>query len=437
MDAQRSRLVVLGLDGLPYSLAQSLAATGKFPHLASLTLSAKARPIRAEIPELSPVNWAGLTTGRDPGGHGVFGFSRLDHTFYSQSLVDSSDILAPTLFERLGEKGLTSTVINLPGSYPAKAIPGRLVAGFVAPELQKAVYPPFLASILAGEGYQLEADTTRGASDPDYLLAQVRATLRGRRKALDLFWPDLSWDLFLLVLTETDRIFHFFYPAVANPAHALHGAFLEFLVEWDALIGAVLERFDDLPGPKRLIVLADHGFTECEAEVDINVWLMQQGLLTLKNLGSDEYDSRAIAPHDSAAFALDPGRIYINVKERFARGVFHQYVADKLRAELKEGLLALTVNGKPVMAAVHEPREIYHGPHVSKAADLICEPRPGFAITGKFNRTELYSLYRRYGCHTAGDAFFYDSAGAAPETVCGVGQELFAHFGLTPEPGQD
>lgn len=433
MDALRSRLVVLGLDGLPYSLAQSLAATGKFPNLASLVLSAKARPIRADIPELSPVNWAGLTTGRDPGGHGVFGFSRLDHTFYSQSLVDSGDILAPTLFERMGEKGLTSKVINLPGSYPAKAIPGMLVAGFVAHDTEKAVHPPFLASILAGEGYQLEADTSRGASDPDYLLAQVRTTLRGRRKALELFWPDLGWDLFMLVLTETDRIFHFFYPAVANPAHALHGAFLEFLMEWDALIGEVLTRYEALPGPKRLVVLADHGFCECEAEVDINVWLMQQGLLKLKNLGSDEYDSRAIAPHDSAAFALDPGRIYINVKERFARGVFHQYVADNLRAEIKTALLALTVNGKPVMAAVHEPKDIYHGPYAARAADLVCEPHPGFAITGKFNRTELSGLYGRFGCHTAGDAFFYDSAGAAPQTVSGAGRELFAHFGFDPE----
>jgi len=433
MDAHRSRLVVLGLDGLPYSLAQSLAATGKFPNLASLALSDQARPIRADVPELSPVNWAGFSTGRDPGGHGVFGFSKLDHTFYSQSLVDSGDILAPTLFERLGEKGLSSTVVNLPGSYPARPMPGRLVAGFVAPDLEQAVHPPFLASILAGEGYQLEADTTRGAADPDYLLSQVRATLRSRRKALDLFWPDLSWDLFMLVLTETDRIFHFFYPAVANPGHALHGAFLEFLLEWDALIGTVLERFEALPGPKRLVVLADHGFTACEAEVDINVWLMQQGLLTLKHLGNDEYDSRAIAPHDSAAFALDPGRIYINVKERFARGVFHQYIADKLRDEIKAGLLALTVNGKPVMAAVHEPADIYHGPHARKAADLICEPNPGFAITGKFNRTELSGLHGRFGCHTAGDAFFYDSAGSAPETVSGAGQRLFAHFGLTPE----
>lgn len=430
MHNDRNRLVVLGLDGLPFSLARSLCQAGKLPNLAHIVLSPDARPIRAELPELSPVNWASLITGKNPGGHGVFGFSRIDPATYSLSLTDSSAIQAPTIFERMGEKNLTSKVINLPGAYPAKPIPGMLVAGFVAHDLARAVHPPFLASILAGEGYVLEADTTRGASDPDYMLSQVRATLRSRAKALDIFWPDLAWDLFMLVLTETDRIFHFFYPAVANPHHALHDAFMEFLAEWDRLIGQVMDRYESLPGPKRLIVLADHGFTECTTEVDLNVWLMRQGILKLKDRGANEFDSQAMAPHESAAFALDPGRIYINVKERFARGVFHQYIADKLRGELKAALLELSHDGKRLMAAVHEPRDIYSGPFTSKAPDLICEPRPGISLTGKFDRLEMCGLHGRFGCHTPGDALYYDSAGSKPECVSAAGRELFAHFGL-------
>ena len=426
----RNRLVVLGLDGLPFSLARNLCLSGKFPHLATLADSANARAIRAELPELSPVNWASLVTGKNPGGHGVFGFSRIDPATYALSLTDSSAIQAPTIFERLGEKGLVSKVINLPGAYPARPINGMMVAGFVAHDLARAVHPPFLAGVLAGEGYVLEADTTRGASDPDHLLSQVRTTLRSREKALDLFWPDLAWDMFMLVLTETDRIFHFFYPAVANPGHALHEAFLEFLVEWDRLIGKVLDRYDSLPDPKRLIVLADHGFTQCLTEVDLNVWLMKQGVLKLRGLGATEFDSQAIAPHETAAFALDPGRIYVNVKERFARGVFHQYIGDKLRLELRAALMELTHEGRPVMAAVHMPEDIYSGPFTPKAPDLICEARPGFSLTGKFDRMDICGLHGRHGCHTAGDAFFYDSAGSAPATVSAAGRELFAHFGL-------
>ena len=428
MHESRSRLVILGLDGLPYSLAQTLCRTGRLQNLASLVFSSNSRAIRAELPELSPVNWASLITGRNPGGHGIFGFSRIDPATYSLSLTDSSALLAPSIFERLGEKGMISKVINLPGAYPAKPLNGMMVAGFVAHDLASAVYPPFLAPILAAQGYQLEADTTRGSSDPDYLLSQVRATLRARARALELFWPDLTWDLFMLVLTETDRLFHFFYPAAANPEHALHEAFLEFFAEWDRLIGQILDRYESLPGPKRLVVLADHGFTQCRTEVDLNAWLISQGLLKLKAWGAGEFDSQVMAPHETAAFALDPGRIYINIKERFARGVFHQYVAETLKAEIQEALLGLSFEGEPVMAAVHDSREIYSGPFVSKAPDLVCEARPGFSLTGKFDRTGIFGLYGRNGCHTAGDAFFYDSAGHTPATVSEAGQELFAHF---------
>ena len=54
------------------------------------------------------------------------------------------------------------------------------------------------------------------------------------------------------------------------------------MAEWDRFIGVFLDRYDSLPGPKRLIVVADHGFTECVTEVDLNVWLMSQGILSLK-----------------------------------------------------------------------------------------------------------------------------------------------------------
>lgn len=44
------------------------------------------------------------------------------------------------------------------------------------------------------------------------------------------------------------------------------------MAAWDELIGHVLARYDELPGPKRLVVMADHGFTTLEKEVDLNAW---------------------------------------------------------------------------------------------------------------------------------------------------------------------
>ncbi|MGE4551487.1 MAG: alkaline phosphatase family protein [Desulfovibrionaceae bacterium] len=427
----RPRLVVLGLDGLPCSLARRLASGhgGELPHLARLALGARA--IRAEVPELSPVNWTSFFTGQGPEAHGVYGFTRLDAARLRLELADATWVRCPTIFDRLGAAGLTSKVVNLPNTYPARPLRGMLVAGFVAPEMTRAVFPPVLAALLPG--YKLEADTTRGAADPDYLLGQLAATLDSRRRALDLLWPDLAWDLFVFVLTETDRLFHFLYPACEDSGHPRHADCLAFLRRWDGMIGEVLARYDALPGPKRLLVLADHGFTTLRTEVDLNAWLRAAGRLVTRGEPEDEWDAGVLAPA-ATAFALDPGRIYVHDRARFPRGCVAPADIPGLAAELRAGLLALTFEGEPVMQEVLTADQAYpetSGPRAPGAPDLLCVPRPGFDLKAKWDRAEVFSRHGRFGTHTRDDAFFCDSAGAAPARVRDVGRLVLEYFNLS------
>jgi predicted AlkP superfamily phosphohydrolase/phosphomutase len=429
--SQRPRLVVLGLDGLPLSLARTLCGQGHLPNLARLALDERALGIDAELPELSPVNWTSFYTAAGPEEHGVFGFTSLDPHSYELRIADSTQVACPRVFDRLGERGLISKVVNLPNAYPAAPLKGMLVAGFVAPELSRAVFPPFLAGPLRAAGYKLEADTERGAKDPDFLLAELHATLAGRRAALDLLWPDLAWDLFVFVLTETDRLFHFLFPAMLDEEHALHRDCLALLVAWDRLIGELLERYERLPEPKRLLVLADHGFTTLRCELDLNVWLRREGLLQLGGIARHELDASVIA--DSAqAFALDPGRVYLH-DGRFSRGRVAKSERGKLLERIQAGLLGLTYEGERVMERVYAGVELYPGAAERFGAlvpDLICLARPGFDLKAKFDRQELFGHFGRRGAHTATDAFFYDSAGARPARVREVGGLILEHFGI-------
>lgn len=431
MPHDRKRLVVLGLDGLPLDLARVLAATGRLPNLARL-LEINAVAIEAELPELSPVNWTSLVTAAGPEDHGIFGFVGIDPAAYALGPIDAAAVRCPTLLERLTEAGLTSRVVNLPCAAPVSPLRGSIIAGFPETDLDRAVYPPELANNLRLAGYRLEADTTRGAADWDLLARELRATLAGRRAALEMCWAAGDFDLFLFVLTETDRLFHFFFPAVAHAAHALHEAVLDLLTDWDRVIGLVLDRYDALPGEKRLLALADHGFTELVTEVDLNAWLRGRGLLTLAPGATDEWDAR-IRPHQTAAFALDPGRVYINTKERFARGVFHEHIGVKLARELREELLALTCEGTPVMEAVHLGDDLYPGPQRHRAPDLVCVGRPGYSLTAKFDDRDLFGRHGRFGCHSPHGALFCDTAGALPARVREAGLEIARFFNL-PEP---
>ena len=144
-------------------------------------------------------------------------------------------------------------------------------------------------------------------TDLNYLLDQLRATLNSRLTALDLLWDDLAWDIFVQVFTETDRLFHFFMDAIAHDDHPNHAACMAFMTDWDHALGAFLEKYDSLPDPKRLMVMADHGFTEIKTEVCLNAWLKEQGLLSLDGIPTDGWDASHISS-ESQAFALDPGR---------------------------------------------------------------------------------------------------------------------------------
>ncbi|MEG6504633.1 alkaline phosphatase family protein [Nitratidesulfovibrio sp. 1201_IL3209] len=484
----RPRLVVLGLDGLPFSLARHLCVRGRTPNLARIAASPNASALAAELPDLSPVNWTSFYTASGPETHGVYGFTRFNVATRRLSLADFSQVAAPTIFDRLGQRGLTSRVVNLPNTYPARPIPGMLVSGFVAHDLARAVHPPFLLGPLAGAGYRLEADTARGGSDPAHLLAELRATLASRRAALRLLWPDLAWNLFVLVLTETDRLFHFLWDAVIGEDHPLHPACMDFLAEWDALVGEVLDLVKALSArdgrPVRLLALADHGFGPVRAEVDLNAWLRGQGLLRQVTPGGveqcGELDSATLHP-DSAAFALDPGRIYLRTRRRFPDGTLDDAAGRHLSERLRHELMELTFEGTPVFRAVLTADEAY-GPEVPgqgalgqcapgqaasgpgaaghvfgagepattsahadgppmrwAAPDLVCVPAYGFDLKAKWNRTQIFGLpeqFGRTGTHTPDDAFWYDSQpdGSAPVSVRDAGAAVLRHFGLDAPP---
>lgn len=418
-------MVVLGLDGLPLSLAKQLGTS--LPNIGRL--AANAVTVKAEIPELSPVNWTSFFTGEGPERHGIFGFSQINTETYELSITNSENAGCPTIFDRLGEAGHVSRVINLPNTYPVKPLRGMLVSGFVSHELQQAAYPPFLAAKLSESQYKLEADTNRGRSDLEYLLKELRQTLASRLNALEMLWPDLAWDLFIHVFTETDRLFHFFMDAVLHPENPQHLPCMQFLAEWDAAIGVFLDKYDALPEPKRLMVLADHGFTEIKTEVCINTWLKKQGFLTLSHAPRDEWDTTVISP-ESQAFALDPGRIYIHT-ETFGRGQVHTSTRPAIMEAIKEGLMSLTWNGERVMKQVYTGEELYPDSTAGQIPDLICRTHSGFDLKAKFDRDEIFGLYGRTGTHTVDGAIFYDSNNSHPDQMRDTGKTILEYFNIS------
>lgn len=423
---EHKRFVVLGLDGLPASLA--LLWAKKLPNLARI--AGKCEPINAELPELSPVNWTSFFTAQKPEKHGLYGFTSIDSQNYTLSINNFEQVLCPTIFDTLGKNGLVSKIINLPNTYPAKPLRGMLISGFVAESLEKAVQPPFLLSPLRDAGYQLEADTSRGIMDPDYLFDQVAHTLKCRLNALEMLWNDLAWDLFTIVFTETDRLFHFFYPAFEDENHPLYPKATEFMYKWDQAIGVILDKFEALPGEKKLISFADHGFAALKTEIDLNTFLVQQGYLEYTQGAQNQWDSTIISPA-SKAFALDPGRIYIHTSDRYKCGQVDLTQAKNIASKIADKLMQLEFNGQQVMEQVLTKNEAYGESPIGNPPDLICTAKPGFDLKAKFDRAEIFGFHGRTGTHTVQDAFFYSSDGQQIDSMHQTGQIILDWFNIT------
>src|SRR5262249_38890460 len=143
-DAGAGRVAVIGLDGVGLGLVRDLTARGLMPNLAALAQSGTIAPMRSSIPTISSVSWTNFMTGRNPGKHGIYGFTEVKPGTLTTFFPNFGNVRCDTLWDVAGRAGKRAIVMNIPNTYPARALNGLLVSGFVAVNLERAVYPSTL-----------------------------------------------------------------------------------------------------------------------------------------------------------------------------------------------------------------------------------------------------------------------------------------------------
>ena len=414
----KPKTVIVGLDGVPFSLVNDLMKKGTFGHMAGLSQAGYFGRMEVTIPEISSVSWSSFMTGTNCGRHGVFGFMDLRPGSYDLFFPNFLNLQAPTIWDDLGRIQKRSVVINLPSTYPAREIPGVLIAGFVAIDLNKAVFPQALVPVLKDLDYHIDIDTTKARKDHEFLVADLHRTLETREKALDCLWTREDWDVLMVVVTGTDRVNHYLWNAYEDEGHPYHGAFLDYYEAVDRFVGRIFQRYQDLEAPHegrhRFFILSDHGFTGIRSEVYLNRWLQENGFLRFSRTSPRSY-------HDigegTKALALDPSRIYIHRKGRYPRGEVDGSDSRAVMDDIRKGLLELAMEGNPVMRAVLAKEEIYDGPLLDQAPDLICLSHHGFDLKGSIKREQIFDTTDLTGMHTQDDAFFCNDCGVPCQDI--------------------
>ena len=171
----------------------------------------------------------------------------------------------------------------------------------------------------------------------------------------------------------------------------------------------------DLDDETLVLLMSDHGFNACARKFYVNTWLQQAGFLTWRSTPSTtkrleaalqrlrkvgalralkrhlpglgqrsllrELQQQAFAETvdwtATQAFFSEEGGIRINLKDREPNGIVapgREY--EELRETLRQQLLQVIdpVTQAPVIEAVYRREELYTGPYVELAPDLIAEP---------------------------------------------------------------
>jgi len=403
---------VVGLDGVPVGLLQRLAANGVMPRTAAIIRGGRLKQMRASLPPVSSVSWSSFMTGANPGEHGVFGFTDVDPQSYRLRFPTFGELAVPTFWDVLGDAGRRSCIINQPATYPARPMPGALVSGFVAPDLARSVYPGDLLAALRRMGYRIDVDTQKAREDPDRLLDDLESTLEARRQAAAHLWRQEPWDYFQVVITGTDRLHHFLWNAVEHDDDPRHERAMQYYRAVDAFVGETWDRLHHgRPGDNEgdgFFLLSDHGFTALRREVRLNAWLHENGYLSY---GTPDPTTVADLAPGSRAFALDPGRIYLNAEGRFGGGCVKPAEVAELRAEIAGRLHDLTFEGEAVAARVVTNEEAYRGARSALGPDLVVLGADGFDMKGTTRGRDVFAATHFQGMHTWDDALVW---GALP-----------------------
>jgi predicted AlkP superfamily phosphohydrolase/phosphomutase len=325
------------------------------------------------------------------------------------------------MWDVAGRAGKRVGAISVPPSYPLRPVNGFVVGCMLTPPGEPAALPPEVAAEVGP--FEVDAPAPRGlrATDPDYVarglayLDRLQAQTE-QRTEVTLRLMRRPWDLLCMVHYAPDRLQHYFWQHVTAGEGALDRTLAAAVAKiYDSLDLAVGRLVDAAGEGTTVILVSDHGFgSKPDHAIYINRWLANRGLLRERPLwrlrrrmarkllgrarraGYDALDRMVDLGRSQAwAHTLEPGTagIRINLAGRYPLGCVPEGVAyEALRDEIVAGLDNLRApGGERVFTRVARREDVYRGPFVDEAPDVLALCADGFGVIYESVRRDLRS----------------------------------------------
>jgi predicted AlkP superfamily phosphohydrolase/phosphomutase len=426
------KLLVVGWDGATFDLLDPWIASGDLPNLARLISGGVRGPLRS-VPNMnSGPAWTSVSTGLNPGKHGIYGLVGFIEGSYRLRPLNATDRRARPIWHRLSEAGRRVVVMNLPMTYPAEPVNGVLIAGGDAPSAHSpgVTYPAELGDELrtrVGDYIVAErVDELVRQGEKSRALGRILEMVESRTQAARYLMQRQPWDLCLLLFTASDTAQHYFWEDLAGGPH--RDAIRTVFRHLDAALGELITEAGE---ETTTVVLSDHGFGELVVTTEfLNDFLSQLGLLRYRtqNRSRAQILRRLFAGLErplsdrmrawllervprlrglrsvvlggidwtgTQAFNLaGSSQIWVNVRGRHPQGTVSPGQEYEAVVSLVQRTLSAAVDpatGKPAVKAVHRHTDLYHGPFLEQAPDLLVEwakepARSGLAWQGTGRR---------------------------------------------------
>lgn len=425
-----ARHLVLGLDGADLELVLAMGPS-RLPNLHALMDRGVYAHQRSVLPPATLPNWTTFLTGVGPGRHGVFDFTT--RRGYSVRFTAGTVREAPTFIARLDKLGFRCACVGFPATWPPERLErGVFISGWDAPVSFEAdssfVWPPELYPQLTRRFGPLrfdEVDQFR-ADEPGWharLGARLADKVVRRTELASYLLATRAWDVFAFYFGESDTASHYLYSlydegSPRRPADVDEGQRNGLMAVYQALDSAVGRLVADAGDHVEVTIVSDHGSGGSSDKVlYLNRALEQLGLLTFKQpkrgprvsslLKSFALEGLSPRLRDrlfraaSAALpswlesrarfgAIDMPRtkafsdelnyfpaVYLNLRGREPHGTVPEREAAQIREQVRRALSSLRdpETNRPIVQAVHAREELFEGPFVHRAPDLLLELR--------------------------------------------------------------
>lgn len=422
------KLLVVGLDGASWDYIEPLLTAGSMPTLQNLMERGSSGNLSSTIPPITPVAWASLATGKNPGKHGIFGWRWRRPGTWEFLPFSGSQMLGTPFWRYMNRAGVKVGLANIPMTYPLpQEMDGFAICGFGAPS---SAYPLTYPSDLHDElsrnfGWRVNRDPERYGtgelSDNDYYVKEREIQEQDVKAAL---YSAAKYDVDVLAINLM---------LMDHCNHKVREFAIveEALRECDRHLAMLMEKFH----AESTVVISDHGSRRVSGTFLLGLWLRDRGYLNWKTrseLREDDVNwllvcllqnhlgwsgllekvvrvllSRAlwrmgegirsrffnlagkIAPavwdvyrfseqpdlKESLVYPGDWGAIYANVRGQTPQGRVDPEALDSLVDELRIGLESICdpESDDRVFGRIEAPSSVYQGGLTPQAPDLILD----------------------------------------------------------------